>query len=247
MIAAMIICCNHNAFAKSPAGKADAVPLLKEAINHTYGWDGYEKDLDKALRLYMDAASTGDPYAEACLAECFRYGFYNTVDIDKEEAIHWYKRSADHGNAEVVAVLADMGVKYIPVKIVDTRKETPEDKKDKITVDVNQGQYKYISEDGKDGILVEFFKDYLHVIPMINDNSSEIDRQLSMAQILNPFKYKKRDGSDDETPYYEYVEAEGVVAKSVYFSSDYNTLFLSDWFLIFETDTKKYEISVACF
>lgn len=97
-------------------GDAATVNLLKQAINYTYGWDGAEKNLSTAFKLYLQAADNGEPFAEACLAECYRYGFYGTVEVDKEESIYWYKRSADHGNPDAVKILSDMGISYTPKK-----------------------------------------------------------------------------------------------------------------------------------
>lgn len=124
----------------------DAVQLMKEALNYTYGWDGCEKNLQKAFELYQKAADTGDGKALACLAECYRWGFYETVPVDESKAISYYKKSADHGNKDALETLRDMGVTYTPQAVKENHRQSIKD---------NPGIWKGIPEQHRTPELLE--------------------------------------------------------------------------------------------
>lgn len=95
-------------------GNDDVASMMRDALNHTYGMGGKNKDLKKALALYEKAAKTNNRDALFSLAECYRFGFYDTVDIDTDKAIALYKSAANRGSAEALDALADMGIDYTP-------------------------------------------------------------------------------------------------------------------------------------
>lgn len=68
------------------------------ALAGFYLWGDYglEKNIDKAVQLWRKAAESGDASAQCCLGNLYLEGPF--VEHNREEAIKWYRKSAQQGH-----------------------------------------------------------------------------------------------------------------------------------------------------
>ena len=85
----------------------DAVGQFNAGLIYEYG-KGCPVDMDKAMGLYLQAASHGHVQAMVQLA-----GIYFNVSQDQQEALSWYKKAADSGDRDALyqlGLLSETGV-----------------------------------------------------------------------------------------------------------------------------------------
>ena len=61
------------------------------------------QDRAEAARYYRDAALAGEPYAQVYLGRLYEHG--DGVAKDVEQAFRWYRKAADQGDEEALAIL----------------------------------------------------------------------------------------------------------------------------------------------
>lgn len=75
---------------------------------HDSGRGGLPKDGAKAAALYLQSAEQEHPYAEFTLGLMYEHG--RGVPKNKEEAIKWFRRAAEHGEEMAHTKLQELGV-----------------------------------------------------------------------------------------------------------------------------------------
>jgi TPR repeat protein len=60
--------------------------------------EGVDKDYNKAIELYQQAANLGNSYAQYNLAVMYENG--GEIEKDIDQAIYWYIRSAKQGDQD---------------------------------------------------------------------------------------------------------------------------------------------------
>jgi TPR repeat protein len=83
--------------------EAAGLPLAREllGLNYLEGANGYNRDIDKALKLLEEAAEAGSLRAQRALA-----GFYyGDIDVYLERYIYWCEKIADAGDGLIQACL----------------------------------------------------------------------------------------------------------------------------------------------
>ena len=95
------------ALARADAERGDADALCFLAINHAYGWDGFEHDPRRALELFQLAAAQDHPHALYNLAGLYEVG--DAVPQDLIEADRLYARAAAQGHADALLELDSHG------------------------------------------------------------------------------------------------------------------------------------------
>lgn len=78
----------------------DYYDFCNEGVNYYNGINGYDKDYDKAVKIFREAALSGYAYGQMWLGFCYATG--NGVPLSYTEAVKWYKLAANQGepNAE---------------------------------------------------------------------------------------------------------------------------------------------------
>lgn len=87
-------------------GHAEAQYYLGSMYDRGLG--GLPKDGTKAAALYLESAKQEHPYAEFTLGLLHEYG--RGVPKNKDEAIKWYRRAAEHGEEAAHEKLREIGV-----------------------------------------------------------------------------------------------------------------------------------------
>lgn len=65
-----------------------------EAMNYYNGTNGYKRDYRKAYNGFYSAANQGDQLAQYQLGICYYYG--RGVESNKQQAVEWWKKSAEN-------------------------------------------------------------------------------------------------------------------------------------------------------
>ena len=69
--------------------------LMKHSLPHRDG-EGVEQDYNLAYQYFTMSAEQGHASAMVDVGLCYEYG--RGVEIDKTEAVKWYKKAADLGD-----------------------------------------------------------------------------------------------------------------------------------------------------
>lgn len=77
------------------------------AFFYEYGTAGVRCDAEKAFRLWKKAAELGDKEAPFILGNNYYYG--HMVEQNKEEAIRWYRMSAQRLNMDAIKRMKELG------------------------------------------------------------------------------------------------------------------------------------------
>lgn len=79
---------------------------------------GVERDTDKAVRLWKKAAELGDKEAKFILGNIYYYGTY--VEQNREEAIQWYRKSAQQLFFRAINRMRELGEWIFDANETDT-------------------------------------------------------------------------------------------------------------------------------
>ena len=80
----------------------NATALFFLAANYYNGTNGAEKDVKKAIELFMRAAEAGSAEAANCIGIAYRDGVEGIIEQDYEVAVKWFLRAAEMGSKEAM-------------------------------------------------------------------------------------------------------------------------------------------------
>ena len=72
--------------------------LYRKGYNHYYGKEGATKDINLAIKYWLQAAEHGHHVAQYYVAWAYEYG--QGVVSDEKQALFWYRKSAEKGNRD---------------------------------------------------------------------------------------------------------------------------------------------------
>ena len=72
--------------------------LYRKGYNHYYGKEGATKDLALAIKYWTQAAEHGHHVSQYYVAWAYEFG--QGVEKNEEQALFWYRKSADNGNRD---------------------------------------------------------------------------------------------------------------------------------------------------
>jgi len=92
---------------KEAAGEGLGVAYTALGRMYEIGNGPVPQDPAEAARYYRYAALAGEPYAQVYLGRLYEHG--DGVPKDIEEAFRWYRKAADQGDEEALAILRTIG------------------------------------------------------------------------------------------------------------------------------------------
>lgn len=89
------------------ARQGDPIAIRKMADFYLEGYDIVEKDLELSFKLYLQCARAGDREAMYYVGNAYSntQGWEETVPLDMNVAIEWYKKAADLGSIQAMSTL----------------------------------------------------------------------------------------------------------------------------------------------
>lgn len=90
----------------SEAFEVQHAVINNDALMEQAGEAYYNRDYKAAFNLFYTAANNGDPGGMNCVALFYEMGY--GVDADSEQAMLWYKKAADCGNASAMNQLGEI-------------------------------------------------------------------------------------------------------------------------------------------